>query len=185
VTGVPAAAVEQKPTEKVKRPSTFGPTPSPDAPAAGRARGERPFDPGDNRVALPEGAYILVVDDEPIVRRLLGAQLDHLGYPHRTVPGGEQALTTLRRHPGAVLVFTDVQMPQISGIELLGEIKRIDANIQVVMISGHQDLETMRACLQRGACDYLVKPYELDELSLMIARALNRRGQERDEEPRC
>ncbi len=136
-------------------------------PTAGRGRGERLRGGG-----LRTGEYVLVVDDEPAVRHLLGAQLDHLGYANRAARGGDEALTTLARHRGAVLVLSDVQMPGVGGVGLLKELRRFDASLQVVMISGHQDTETVRSCLQAGAYDYLVKPYELDDLSLTLERTL-------------
>ena len=146
---------------------------SPDPPsAAGRpaAGAER----GGRREPARPGEYVLVVDDEPAVRHLLDSQLGYLGYDSRSVDSGEQALATLRAHPHAALVLSDVQMPGLGGVELLGEVQRFDENIQVIMISGHQDLETVRDCLRRGAYDYLVKPYELDDLSITVKRAIER-----------
>lgn len=113
-----------------------------------------------------------MVDDEAAVRHLLAAQLDHLGYEHRTAACANEALATLRQHPEAVLVLSDVQMPGGGGVELLKEIRLLDPGIQVVMVSGHQDLDTVRDCLRRGAYDYLVKPYELPDLALTLKRAV-------------
>lgn len=118
--------------------------------------------------------HILVVDDESAVRRLLAAQLDRLGYPCATASHGREALDISRQHPCPSLVLTDVRMPGVDGVQLLRELKQLDANIQVVMISGQQDLDTVRNCLREGAYDYLLKPFELDNLAGTVQRALER-----------
>ena len=157
----------------MKQPSTSDPTRTADAPAAGRGRGwsARSVDSSRNSGTRAD-EYVLVVDDEPGVRHLLGAQLDHLGYANRAAESSEGALSTLRRHRGAVLVLSDVQMPGGGGVDLLDELQRIDRSIQVVMVSGHQDIDTVRDCLRRGAYDYLVKPYDLPDLTLTLPRAI-------------
>lgn len=136
-------------------------------------------------VVVRQGEYVLVVDDEPAVRQLMAAQLDHLGYAQRTAKSVDEALAVLRRHAGAVLVLSDVQMPGGGGMELLEELRRTDQSVQVVMVSGHQDIDTVRDCLRRGAYDYLVKPYDLADLSLTLERAVEHgRLQRQNEEYR-
>ena len=146
-------------------------TTTPEPPAAGKSAAAR----GGGRPE-PRGTrgdeYVLIVDDDPGVRNLLAAQLDHLGYAQRIAESAEEAIDTLRGHSGAVLVLSDVQMPGGGGVELLDELRRIDREIQVVMVSGSQDIDTVRSCLRRGAYDYLVKPYELHDLSLTLERAI-------------
>ena len=136
----------------------------------------------DRSTGTEPGEYVLVVDDEPMVRHLIAAQLDHLGYAQRTAGGAEEALATLRRQPGAVLVLSDVQMPGGGGVELLEELRRLDQSVQVVMVSGHQDIDTVRDCLRRGAYDYLVKPYDLADLSLTLERAVEHSRLQRQNE---
>jgi putative two-component system response regulator len=161
----------------VKPPAAPDPIRPAGDPAAGRGRG-RAVPAGGTR----EGEYVLVVDDEPAVLRLLGSQLTHLGYEHRAADSAAEALRTLRRHASAVLVLSDVQMPGGGGAELLDELQRIDHSIQVVMVSGHQDIDTVRSCLRRGAYDYLVKPYELADLSLTLKRAVEHSRLQRQNE---
>ena len=118
--------------------------------------------------------YILVVDDEPAVRELLASQMDYLGHACRQAGNSEEALRTAREHPEVSLVLSDVHMPGASGVELLHQLKELDESIQVVMISGLQDLDTVRSCLREGAYDYLTKPVELDSLANVVSRALDR-----------
>ena len=125
---------------------------------------------------------MLVVDDEPAVRQLIAAQLDYLGYENRTARGADEALHTLGQQPGAVLVLSDVQMPGGGGVELLDDLQQLDKSIQVVMVSGHQDIDTVRDCLRRGAYDYLAKPYDLPDLALTLERAIEHSRLQRQNE---
>ncbi|MFQ5349598.1 MAG: response regulator, partial [Thermoanaerobaculia bacterium] len=119
----------------MKQSTTSDPNRAAAEPATGRGRGEsRPDIGGAHKGGLRVGEYVLVVDDEPAVRHLLDSQLDYLGYAHRTARSAEQALDTLRRHHGALLVLSDVQMPGVGGVELLNELRRIDPDIQVIMV---------------------------------------------------
>jgi len=118
--------------------------------------------------------HILVVDDDSAIRQLLAAQLGQLGYQCETVADGGEALELSRQAPSPSLVLTDIRMPGVDGVELLRELKQLDENVQVVMISGQQDLDTVRKCLREGAYDYLLKPFELDELASTVTRALER-----------
>ena len=157
----------------MRPPTTVDPDREADTPAAGRGRGAVPGALRGIQAGLTtEEEYVLVVDDEPAVRHLLCSQLDYLGHACRAAPSGERALEILRRHPGAVLVLSDVQMPGVGGVELLDELQELEGGIQVVMVSGHQDIDTVRDCLRRGAYDYLVKPYELPDLSITVERAI-------------
>ena len=118
---------------------------------------------------------ILVVDDESAVRELLCSQIEQLGYECDSAAGGEQALQLCSESRRPSLVLTDVRMPGLDGEELLKRLKvSEETNIQVVMISGHQDLDTVRRCLRDGAYDYLLKPYDVDKLAITIQRALER-----------
>lgn len=117
---------------------------------------------------------VLVVDDDPAVRELLRSQVSFLGYSCRTASGGEEALAMVLAHEKPALVLSDVHMPGFSGLQLLQELKAVDPSIQVIMISGLQDLATVRASIREGAYDYLVKPFELEDLTATVSRALER-----------
>ncbi len=119
--------------------------------------------------------FVLVVDDEPHVRDLLKTQLGFLEFSVRTTGDADETLAVARSaHPPA-LVLLDIEMPGTSGVELLREIKHVDEHIQVVMVSGLHDLDTVRRCLRDGAYDYLAKPFELEDLHNTADRAIERR----------
>lgn len=118
--------------------------------------------------------HILVVDDESAVRQLLSAQLQRLGYECSQASDGAEALVRCQQPPAPSVVITDIRMPQLDGVELLHRLKDQDDNIQVVMVSGQQDLDTVRRCLREGAYDYLLKPFEIDALANTVSRALER-----------
>ena len=117
---------------------------------------------------------ILVVDDEAAVRELVCSQVRSLGFECSPAKGGKQALQISRQSPRPSLVLADVRMPGLDGEELLAELKRLDEHIQVVMISGSRDLDTVRRCMREGAYDYLLKPFDMETLENTIRRALER-----------
>lgn len=115
---------------------------------------------------------ILVVDDDDGIRQLLVSQIKAVGYPCRSAVNGEEALDLAMAEPRPALVVSDVQMPGLSGIELLQRLKQLDPLLQVVMVSGHHDMAVVRQALRDGAYDYLIKPFELEELANTVERAL-------------
>jgi cyclic di-GMP phosphodiesterase len=121
------------------------------------------------------GPLVLVVDDEPGVRRLVSDQVARLGFATRSEADADAAVQFLRQHTDEVaLVLSDVNMPGTSGVELLRSVKASDEAVQVVMVTGMNDLLTVRECLREGAYDYLVKPFEIDELGNTVRRAVER-----------
>jgi len=121
-----------------------------------------------------ELAGILIVDDEESVRRLLNRRLTDEGYQCHEASNARQALDALRRK-NIGLVMLDIKMPEKSGIELLPEIKSGYPDISVIMITATADMRTAIQCLKQGAYDYLMKPFELDEITISAARALDKR----------
>lgn len=122
-----------------------------------------------------EAPLVLVVDDEPSVRRLVVSQVSRVGFDVEPAASAQEALEIVGAEAGRLaLVLTDVDMPGTSGVELLSAIKTMDDSIQVVMITGMQDLATVRECLRKGAYDYLVKPFHIEELRNTVDRAVER-----------
>ncbi|HEX9736652.1 MAG TPA: HD domain-containing phosphohydrolase [Thermoanaerobaculia bacterium] len=119
--------------------------------------------------------FILVVDDEVAVRELLVSQLAFLGFEARQTADGEYSLEIARSDHPPALVLLDIEMPGLSGVDLLRRLKKISEDIQVVMVSGLRDLGTVRECLREGAYDYLAKPFELEDLHNTAERAIERR----------
>ncbi|MEM8933598.1 MAG: response regulator, partial [Acidobacteriota bacterium] len=120
--------------------------------------------------------YILVVDDDPSIRELVTFQLDFLEFTTRATGDPEEALDLVRSEDGPAVVLLDIEMPNASGLEILKKIKQTDVReVQVIMVSGLQDIGTVRQCLQAGAYDYLAKPFELEDLHNTTERAFERR----------
>jgi nitrogen regulation protein NR(I) len=123
---------------------------------------------------LPEKKQVLIVDDEPNLRKILAAQLSRDGYDVMTAEDGEQGLSMLREHH-IDLVVTDLKMPKVDGMTLLREALREDPELPVVMITAHGTVDTAVEALKTGAFDYLTKPFDKDEVRQIVAKALKTR----------
>lgn len=117
---------------------------------------------------------IVIVDDEPGVRGLLLAYLSHLPLDCQTAKDAVDALALAAEEPRPALVLSDIEMPGLSGVELLERLKGLDPTIQVVMVTGVQQMDTVRQCVRAGAYDYIVKPFDADDLLGTVERALER-----------
>ncbi len=129
---------------------------------------------------------ILVVDDEPSQRQLLGSFVETLGCRVDQAESGEQALALIRENSPA-LVLLDVRLPGISGLETLAEIRKLSDRLPVLLITAFADLRQAVTAMKGGADDYLAKPVDLDELRAVIqdVLGLSRSGEgiERSELP--
>src|SRR4051812_10337296 len=123
---------------------------------------------------LPERKQILVVDDEPNLRRVLSAQLERDGYDVHTAEDGEQALLVLKEHH-LDLIITDLRMPKLDGMELLRRAVAIDDELPVVMITAHGTVDNAVEALKTGAFDYLTKPFDQAEVRAIVRKALRTR----------
>ncbi len=122
---------------------------------------------------MSEVQRILVVDDEVGPRESLRLILDPK-YQVMTAVNGPEAIQVIRRMPHD-LVFLDVKMPGMSGIEVLKVIKQVDSSIEAVMMTAFGSLETVRDAMAYGASEYLIKPFSEDEVEGAVAKALARR----------
>jgi two-component system nitrogen regulation response regulator NtrX len=118
-------------------------------------------------------ADILVVDDEADIRELVAGILADEGYEVRTANDGESALAAVRARKPSLLIL-DIWMSGggIDGLELLDLVKGLDADLPVIMISGHGNIETAVNSIKRGAYEFLEKPFKADRLVLVVQRAL-------------
>jgi two-component system response regulator PilR (NtrC family) len=117
---------------------------------------------------------ILIVDDERSMRELLALFLSRAGYAVDAAGGGAEARRAMAKKEYD-LVITDLQMPDASGLEILAECKARHADTQVIVVTAYATAETAIAAMKAGAYDYLVKPFKLDEVGLVVERAFERR----------
>jgi two-component system, NtrC family, response regulator PilR len=117
---------------------------------------------------------ILVVDDERSMREMLALYLSRAGYAVESAGSAAEARRALKAKEHD-LVITDLQMPDASGLEVLAECKKLHAETQVIVVTAYATAETAIAAMKAGAYDYLVKPFKLDEVGLVVERALERR----------
>lgn len=116
-------------------------------------------------------AKILVVDDEQGIRAALGQLLEYEGYDVRTAKSATEGLAEFEKWRPE-LVFMDVKMAGMDGIEALRRIKQIDSSVSVVMISGHATIQTAVEATQLGAYDILEKPLDTDRILVLLRNAL-------------
>ncbi len=114
--------------------------------------------------------HIYIVDDEQLIRDSLTIELES-DYQIEAFPDAEKAIESLREDPPD-LVLLDIGLPGINGVEALGEIKKINPDILVVMITAFEDIDTVISAMKLGAYDYIVKPIHMDSLSVTIKNAL-------------
>ena len=115
---------------------------------------------------------ILIVDDEADIRELVAGVLGDEGFETRTAANAEGALVALaERRPSLVILDVWLQGSSMDGIELLDAMKARDPTLPVVVISGHGNLDTAVAAIKRGAYDYIEKPFQAEQLLLVVRRA--------------
>jgi two-component system response regulator PilR (NtrC family) len=116
---------------------------------------------------------VLVVDDEEIMREILDALLAREGYEVRLASSGQEGLEIARAMPIDAAVV-DVMMPGMDGLAVLDEIKKVDEDIAVIMITAFASVETAIAAMKRGAFDYVTKPFKNDEVLVVLRNAIER-----------
>jgi two-component system response regulator AtoC len=123
---------------------------------------------------LPERKQVLIVDDEPNLRKILSAQLSRDGYEVMTAEDGEQGLALLKEHH-IDLVITDLKMPKVDGMTLLRKALELEPELPVVLITAHGTIDTAVEALKSGAFDFVTKPFDKDEVRQIVAKALKTR----------
>lgn len=113
---------------------------------------------------------LLLVDDEEGIRKVLGISLTDLGYQVLTAENGQEALEIFRRE-NPPIVLTDIKMPVMDGIELLRKIKDENPDAEVIMITGHGDMDLAIKSLKYRAIDFVTKPVNDDILEIALGRA--------------
>jgi putative nucleotidyltransferase with HDIG domain len=123
---------------------------------------------------LEQTSRVLVIDDEPAICKLLSLILRPPGFHCVTANTGEEALVAIQREPFDA-VISDINMPGLSGMEILGEIRRRHAHVAFLVITGVDDVEVGVEAMRSGADDYLVKPLMENAILASLERALHKR----------
>lgn len=118
-----------------------------------------------------KNAKVLVVDDEKGICDFFQKVLPQEGYEVSVASDGEKGLDVVKKEKPMV-VLLDIRMPGMDGVEVLREIKKIDKNIVVIIITAYSTMRTARETMRLGAYDYITKPFNLDYIKALIKDAL-------------
>ncbi len=122
-----------------------------------------------------EKIRILVVDDDESIRRYIAKLLVQGGYDVMTASNGKDALNELRTGSDISLAILDILMPEMDGLETLNEIRKISSDLPILMLSALGQTNIIVKAMKAGATDYLVKPFEEEELELAITKSLEKK----------
>jgi two-component system response regulator AtoC len=114
---------------------------------------------------------ILIVDDDGVMQETLSGVLRKRGYETFSVGSGNESLSMIKKNI-IDLILLDMKLPDIDGLEVLKKIKEFDTEILVIMMTAFSDVQTAVSAMKSGAYDYINKPFELDELKLLIEKGL-------------
>jgi len=117
---------------------------------------------------------LLIVDDEPNIRRVLTAVFEKAGYRVLTAENGRKALDVVSSEPDVNVMICDLIMPDLNGVEVLKSAKEINPQLSVVMITAHGTIKTAVDAMKLGAFDYITKPFDMDEIKLVVKNAAER-----------
>lgn len=113
---------------------------------------------------------VLIIDDELMICKTLEAGLTDIGYDVATVLNGKDALKKISSYK-PVIVLTDMRLGNENGIDLIDDIKKIDSDIEVIVMTAYSDIISAVLAIKKGAFDYINKPFELEEIKIILERA--------------
>lgn len=116
---------------------------------------------------------VLIVDDSEIIRLSLKELLEHNGFSSMEALSGRQSIELFKKEP-PVAVLLDLKMPDMDGIETMQELKKIDPDIPIIIITAYGDIETAVEAIKMGAYDFIVKPPKFDRLIFTLKRAIEK-----------
>ena len=119
---------------------------------------------------MAEKERILVVDDEPSIRKYLGTLLEVDGYQVEAVTSGPEAIQKIEAGDRPDFIILDILMPELNGLETLKQLMQIDRSLNVVMLSCSNEVGTVVEAIRLGAQDYLTKPFEKAELDVAMLK---------------
>ncbi len=121
---------------------------------------------------------VLVVDDEPDVRKVVRMTLEKAGYDVIEAEDGEKAIAEVKKEENMLLltlIITDIRMPNMNGIDVINYYQKEWPSVPLIVLTGFPDLDMATSMLQHGVVDYLVKPVEAEKLRASVAKALEQR----------
>ena len=122
---------------------------------------------------------ILLIDDDPSLRRVIEYSLAENGYSVLPAASGEEGLALFQEVP-CDAVITDITMPGMSGLDVLVKVRQADLNVPVIIITAYGTIESAVSAMKQGAFDYITKPFNRDELRITLERALKMRRLEKE-----
>ena len=124
-------------------------------------------------------AKILIVDDELIMRESLAGWLQRDGHTVDTAPSGEEALEKLKEARFDIMLV-DIKMEGISGLDVLQHVNENDPDVAIVMITAYGSIPTAIEAMKNGAYDYMLKPFDPNELGVLVDKIIKHQDQERE-----
>ncbi len=130
---------------------------------------------------MPYQANILVIDDEQIMRDGCSRILYRDGWGVITAENGKKGLEEVQTRPKEIdVILLDLMMPGVSGMEVLDQVRSIDPNLLVIVITGYATVESAVEAMKKGAYDFIPKPFTPDQLRIVVRRALERRALQKE-----
>jgi DNA-binding NtrC family response regulator len=127
----------------------------------------------------PSGETILVVDDDTYIQKILADRLESLGYRVLVAADGKQALELLD-HKDPQLMFLDIEMPGMKGLEVLKEIRHRQRDFPVIMITAYGSIDLAVQAMKEGAYDFIPKPFKAGHIALVVQKAIERQRLRRE-----
>lgn len=153
-------------SEGTRAPYAFAPSPAKQAETSTQA-----VEPVSETV-LPTGPTVLIVDDEPNIRRVLAAVLTRDGYQVILADGGKDAVKKAKNEPILDILITDFLMPDMNGLETLEAVRKYHGGVRALFISGHGTVRSAVEAMRLGAFDYITKPFDVEQVRETVKRAL-------------
>ncbi len=125
---------------------------------------------------MEEPHQILIVDDEPDLEPLVLRRMRHKirsgMYSFHFARNGVEALELLKENQDIDIVISDINMPEMDGLTLLDQIRKVDPNIRAIIVSAYGDMKNIRTAMRRGAVDFITKPVDFDDFEETIERTV-------------
>ena len=141
--------------------------------ATAAAAGVEPAPESSDYVLTADTARILVVDDEKVIREILADFLSMEGYVVHAVEDGVEAMKELKKR-SYNLVISDLKMPNMGGLELIAKVTEESIPVITVIMTGFGTVETAIEAMKKGAYDYILKPFKVEEVIHVVQRGLEK-----------